>query len=322
MRSFVLMALVLGCGESETGAPANDLSMMMMTNADLSASVDLSTFIDRGPTDLMTDFEPSGLFWDAPTQTLYISTSANQIIKWSDSGGFELVATVPFAFAAIGNNLSQLVRLSDGRIIVNVIGLNLNSSGMPTPVNGNILILDTSGHFSAVPKLNQKRQRQGLTVAADGTIYSGWFLGTGTGAPQGGVSKVDLSNGETDVWLGLQKVYGIAVDDTNLYAADQKQGMIFKLPLSSMDVDGGASSSLATVPAPDLMVLGGDLFTGGTQLSRVKLDGTVSTFYTPTRSTIRGVAFDSDHQRLFAAEPDAKFQDAGVMALLHILPVD
>jgi hypothetical protein len=309
MRAILCLAVVMGCGEDLPPA-ADDLSMMM--NADLSASVDLSTFIDRGPTDLMLEFEPAGLFWDSPTQTLYLSTGSNQIVKWTDAGGFELVATIPFAFAPQGNNLSQLVRLADGRIVVNVIGLNGASA-----VNGNILILSTGGAISAVPGLDQKRQRQGLALAPDGTIYSSWFQGT-----VGGVSRVDLTAGETSVWLGLSKPYGVVVDSTTIFAADQKQNGIFKLPLASMDVDGGGSSKLADVTTPDLMALGaGDLFVGGPQLSRVKPDGTVSAFFTPTRA-IRGVAYDADHQRLFAAEPDAKFPDAGVMALLHILPVD
>ena len=67
---------------------------------------------------------------------------------------------------------------------------------------------------------------------------------------------------------------------------------------------------------------GGALFAGGPQVSRIKPDGTVLTFTTEMRN-VRGVAYDADHQRLFAAEPDAKFPDAGPMALHpRFYPVD
>jgi hypothetical protein len=210
MRKILcLTILLIGC-DDDSAPMNNDLSMM--ANADLSASVDLSMMIDRGPTDLMLDFEPEGLFWDGTT--LYISTGANQIIKWTDSGGFEKFVTVPFAYAALGNNLSSLVKLGDGRLLVDVIGLNLNSMNNPVPVNGNILIIAADGSITTVPGLDQTRQRQGLTVASDGTIYSSWFKGTGMMMPQGGISKVNLTSGESDVWLGLQKPYGVAVAET------------------------------------------------------------------------------------------------------------
>jgi hypothetical protein len=142
--------------------------------------------------------------------------------------------------------------------------------------------------------------------------------------PQGGISKVNLTSGESDVWLGLQKPYGVAVSATAIFAADQKQGAIFTIPLSNMDVDGGSATKLADLTAPDLMTIGagGDLFVAGaTQVSRVTSAGAVSAFAMESRAT-RGVAYDSDHRRLFVSEPDAKFPDAGVMAILHILPVD
>ena len=106
-RFLCLAVLVMGACDDDSAAPKNDLSMAMMSNADLSANVDLSmvTRADRGPTDLRVDFEPVGLTWDSASQALYLSTGSNQIIKWTDSDGFALVATVPFAFAALGNNL-------------------------------------------------------------------------------------------------------------------------------------------------------------------------------------------------------------------------
>jgi hypothetical protein len=322
MRKLLCLTIVLFAAcDDDTGALAPDLSMTM--NADLSANIDLSVFVDRGPTSLAVDFEPEGLFWDG--STLYISTGSNQIITWTDSGGFQKLVTVPFAYAALGNNLSSLVKLSDGRILVDVIGLNLSSTNQLVAVNGNILIIDTNLAISTVPGLDQTRQRQGLTVAGDGTIYSSWYKGTGAMMPQGGVSKVSLASGETDLWHGLQKPYGIAVTSTAIFAADQKQNAIFSLPLASTDVDGGASSKLADVMGPDLMTLGpmDDLFVAGaTQVSRVTTSaGTVSAFAMENRAT-RGVAYDADHRRLFVSEPDPKFPDAGVTAVLHILPVD
>jgi hypothetical protein len=316
-RVLCLLVLVLGACDDDSASPKSDLSMIS-ANADLSASVDLSmtAHVDRGPTDVTLDFEPVGLYWDSPSQALYVSTGSNQILKWTDDDGFSVLVTVPFAFAAQGNNLSQLVRLADGRIAVDVIGVNGTAA-----VNGNILLITAGGAISAVPNLIQTRQRQGLALASDGTIYSTWFQGTATLV--GGVSKVDLTTGETDVWLGLQKPYGIVAGASSVFVADQKQGAIFDLPFTNMDVDGGAAMKLATVTTPDLMTLGpgGDLFVAGPSVSRVKPDGTVSSFALETRST-RGVAYDGDHQRLFVAEPDAKFPDAGPMALLHILPVD
>jgi hypothetical protein len=112
---------------------------------------------------------------------------------------------------ACPNNLGQLVRLADGRIVVDVIGLNGTNA-----VNGNIFIYD--GQFPAVPNLNQKRQRQGLALTRQARRH-------GERAPDAGPLHPRC---------GLRR----------------------------------------------------------------------------------------RHQRLFAAEPDAKFPDAGVVALLHILPVN
>jgi hypothetical protein len=70
-----------------------------------------------------------------------------------------------------------------------------------------------------------------------------------------------------------------------------------------------------------MALAGGDLFVGGPQLSFCQPDGTAGPYVAPPRSA-RGVAYDGDHQRLFFAEPDSRFPDAGVMAVLQILPVN
>lgn len=311
--TVVLTIFAVGGCDDDSAMTMPDLAM---NPADMSATVDLATGINRGPTDLHINFEPNGLWWDGAGKTLYLSTSSGQIIKWTDDGGFSPFATVPFGFAPNSGDLGQLIKLSDGSFLVAVFGFG---------TTGGVVRISSTGVSTQIAGLNQTRRRIGLSVGSDGSVYDCWFIGNSTGSPKGGCSKLDLGGaGETDVLVGLKTPVGVLAGSTDLFVSDQKGNTIYRMPLANMDSDGGTTVVLASVTNPDLMTFGpgNDLFTGGDGISRVKSDGTVTQF-APEMRHIKGVAYDSDNKRLFAAEPDAPFNaDAGSMAILHILPVD
>ncbi len=316
MRLLICIALGLTAIGCDDDGPAPQRDLATNNNPDQAVPGDLSLPVDRGPTDVRLSFEPSALYWDAPSQTLYISTASNQIVRWTDGAGLELFATVPFGLAPHTGDLGGLVRLSDGRIVAAVAGAG---------VNGGVVVVSADGTtVTAVPGLQQARQRVGLTLAQDGTLYDDWFTGSGTMNPKGGVSKLDLSTGELDVLLGLKKPFGLVVNSAALFIADQPQNEIVQMPLSNMNVDGGTTTVLASLTTPDFLALGpgSDLFASGPEVYRVASDGTVSQF-APEMRKVTGLAYDGDHTRLFVGDPDAKFNaDAGISAVLHILPVD
>jgi hypothetical protein len=311
MRALILMILAAAACDDDSAPRGFD--MTAAANSDLSATPDLAPVVERGPFDVKLSFEPSGLWWDAPSQALYIASTANQISRWTDADGLTLYATVPFALAPQTGDLGQLVRLSDGRLVVTVRGAG---------INGNVVIVASDGTSTAVPGLNQKRQRVGLTLAEDGTLYDGWFSGTTT--VTGGLSKLDLTSGESDVLLGLSQPAGVLVSPTTLFAADAKANALIAMPLSNMDVDGGTTTKLATITAPNFLSAGPgtDLFLTEAGVDRVTVSGTVTTFATETRRP-SGVAYDAEHGRLFVGDPDTKFDaDAGLTAAIHVMPVD
>ena len=313
MRALIFLILAAAACDDDSAPPAFD--MTAAANGDLSATPDLAPVVERGPFDVKLSFEPSGLWWDAPSQALYLASTTNQISRWTDADGLSLFTTVPFALAPQTGDLGQLVRLADGRLVVTVRGFG---------VNGNVVIIATDGTATAVPGLNQKRQRVGLTLAQDGTLYDGWFVGTGTMTPAGGLSKLDLSSGETDVLLGLSQPFGVLVSPTTLFAADQKQSALVAMPLSNLDVDGGTTVKLASVTAPNYLCAGPgtDLFLTEAGVDRVTASGIITSFASEPRRP-SGVAYDADHGRLFVGDPDAKFDaDAGTTAAIHVLPVD
>jgi hypothetical protein len=316
MRILTVVLTIFAVGGCD-----DDNGMMMMPDlsmnpADMSATVDLATGINRGPTDIHINFEPNGLWWDAPGKTLWISTSSGQIIKWTDDGGLSPFATVPFGFAPNSGDLGQLVKLSDGSILVAVFGFG---------TTGGVVKVSPAGVSSQIANLNMTRRRIGLTVGSDGSTYDCWFIGMSTGTPKGGCSKLDLNGGgETDVLVGLKTPIGILAGSTDLFISDQKGGTLYRMPLANMDSDGGTTAVLAALTNPDLLTFGpgNDIFSGGDGINRIKSDGTVTQF-APEMRHIKGVAYDPDNKRLFAGEPDAPFNaDAGSTAILHILPVD
>jgi hypothetical protein len=311
---LLLAVAAAGCGDNkmiEVVMP--DLSVVQ-PNPDLAASYDMTMSVMRGPTALPLPFEPSGLFWDAPTQTLYLTSSASQIIKWTDGGTLSVVADLqPFAPAT--GSLGQVVRLTDGSLIVPVFG------GGTT---GGVLQAKSDGTVVQILNLDAKRRRIGVAVASDGTLYDDWFVGTSMMVTGAGVSKLALDgSGETDlVTTGLLKPVGLVVSGGQLIVSDQKVNAILQTPVAT---PGTLTALAPAIAAPDLMTVGpnGDLFAGGPGVVyRVKNDGTVTNFVSNLMPT-RGQAYDADHKRLFFAEPDAKYDaDAGTGALLHIVPVD
>ena len=310
--------LLTGC-DDDTAPPAMDLAS---SAADLSVAVgpDLSVkAVQRGPLSVPLTFEPAGLFWDDGTKSLYISTSSSQIVRWSDDGEVKPVANLANLAVPATGTLGQLVKLADGTILVTSFG---TSSTGAQGVNGNVIAITPDGTAAPVPGLDHKRRRIGLAVAADGTIYDGYFTADMMMNHVGAVAKLSLTTGETDVVTGLKKPVGLVVIGSELFIADQDQGVVLK---TSATAPTTPSQFALNAPDVDELAAGaaGQLFAGTrtTKVYRIAADGTVSDFATDFRAT-RGVAYDATNKRLFVSEPDGSDKDAGVMPVLRILPVD
>jgi sugar lactone lactonase YvrE len=311
-RVLILIALVsLPACDTENMPMSPDLTSS--PSMDMSASLpDLTMLVDRGPTDLTLVSQPNGLWWDSPSQALYIATKQNQVLKWTEGGNLTTVASVPFGLSPQQGNLGQLLRTSDGTIFVTVFGFG---------VNGGVVQIKSDGTITKVAGLDQTRRRIGLSIDTNGVLYDGWFVKTTT-TQTGGVSKLALDgSGETDLITGLQKPVGVLAASGNLYVTDQKQNALLSAPLSSPST----TSTLASPMAPDLLTAGpnGDLFSGGPDVVyRYTSTGSTSNFATEMQAT-QGVAYDADHKRLFVAEPGEAIPDGGLTgSVLHILPVD
>lgn len=266
--------------------------------------------------DVPLTFQAEGLWWDSATQALYIANDAQQIVRWNEPGpSFSVVALLP-EIAASAGGLGQLTKNKDGSWLVTRFGFGLA---------GAVLQVAAGGAATSVPGLDVKRRRIGLTVAADGTIYDGWFVVVPPSKTptMGTVSRLALDgSGESDVVTGIGKPVGVLAFGDSLYVSDQLNGVILKTPLAAP----GATTAFATVAGADELAAGpnGTIFAAsstGTVWS-VGSDGTAKSVHDGYKP-LHGVAYDGDHKRLFVAEPDAGNADGGAgMPMLHVLPIE
>jgi sugar lactone lactonase YvrE len=264
----------------------------------------------RGPTSLPVDGDPNGLTWDAGTGTLYVADQAgNQILRWTDAGGFQ--AAVPLPAAPAGQTeLGGLALLLDGRLVTPRFGFG---------TSGNLLFTTPDGPATSATGLDATRRRLGVTAAADGTLLDGYFVKQGSGRV-GSVAVVTLDGlaaVESDVIPGLGKPVGVATIGKDVYASDQDRGQIVHVLLPS----GTPDVYVQSIDGPDLLTAGpdGSLFCGSTTgvVYRILAGGQVTTFQGGFQST-RGVAYDAANRRLFVGE----HLTTGTTHAVHILPVD
>lgn len=299
MASFCLVACSSTQSASDSGAPADG-----GTSAE-------GGVVDRGPRTLPFEGDPNGLYWDDQNQTLYVADdNGNRILRWTDAAGFSLVADLPAA-SPQGAGLGQVVRTSDGTLVVTRFG-----GGSA----GDVVFVPPGGEPKVVPGLDRERRRIGLTVASDGQLFDTWFLRLSTGARAGSIGQLSLSGTEPEVLAGLKKPIGVLAVGTDLFVSDQELGQVLKAPRANPK----AFTVLATVDSPDLIAAGpdGSLFTGsaGGNLYRIASTGAASVFKSGFQQ-VRGVAYDPGHRRVFVADHDAD-ESNGVSHVLHVLPVD
>jgi hypothetical protein len=303
------LAAVAGC-DDDTATPNFDLA------GNPAGDMSVPNMAVRRTADVMVTFQPEGLYWDSPTQTLYIATDAQQIVRWNEQNDtFSVVANLPQIDPKFGG-LGALTKAKDGSWLTTRFGFG--SAGA-------VLQVKPDGTVITVGGLDPKRRRIGLAVASDGTVFDGWFttMGTGGGPMNGTVSKVALDgSGETDVVTGLGKPVGLLVLGDQLYISDQKNNAIVKTPVATP----GTTTPFASVNGTDELAAGPNssilaASSVGT-IWQVSSTGTVTSLkdgYKP----LRGIAYDGDHKRIIVAEPDAGNADGGAgMPMLHVIPLD
>ena len=253
------------------------------------------------------DGDASGLSWDATSQALLIADAANsRILKWTEAGGVVTFVVLPPELE--GGKLGQIVRSAEGDLLVARFG-----EGSA----GGVVRIGPGGEANVVPELVADRGRIGLAVTPDGRLLGTWFTRDEDHEAAGGVSELDVDGGETDLVTGLKKPVGVLVVGDTLFVSDQEQGQILQAPLA----DPAKLSPFASVEQPDLLAAGpdGSLFTGSRKggVQRIERSGAV-TAVLPGAQQVRGVAYDPDKRRLFAAEHDANEAD-GVQHALCIM---
>ena len=265
--------------------------------------------VDRGPTTIALDADPNGLWWDADEAALYIADdNGNRALRWSDAGGLSLAATFPEA-PADGPGLGQLVRLADGALVVTRFGYG---------TAGDVVFVGADGVSGVVPGLDPERRRIGLTLTDEGTLFDGWYK-SADGTRVGGVSALDLTRGETDLWSDLGKPVGVLAHEGRLWVADQDKLQLLTAPLDDLS----DLSLLAELDSADLLCAGpmGGVFMGGKDgaVRLISAEGVVEVYASGFQEA-RGVAYDAQNGRLFVADHDGEEAD-GLTHRLQIVPV-
>ena len=245
----------------------------------------------------------SGAWWDATTTSLYV-TQDGAIVRWSNDQ-FSPVVDIPGA-----KGLGAIVKLTDGRLVVTAFGFG-NEGGIYIVANGTV---------TRVPGLDSKRRRTGLALAPDGDLYVSYFLEDHGAKGTGGIARVDLATGETDVVTsGLVKPVGLAATRLALFATDQEASSL----LSYARVDPASSRTVVThdLAQPDLMTMlpNGDLAIA----SKTGVVYVVTPAGSPREiahglGPLRGVAYDPAGKRLFVVEHGG----SGGPSRLHALAVE
>ncbi len=247
--------------------------------------------------------DANGLYWDRTEHALYLTDATHDhLVRWTDGGGFAEVATLPHAAKS---ELGGLVKLADGRFAITSFGFGSD---------GGVLVVGTDHQVTSVADLDRTRRRIGIAAAPDGTLYDAYFV-VADGKHHGGIAKLDLAHGETDVPASpLAKAVGVAATGDALYVSDQEQGAIYA-------VRAGATTPVATgLASADLLTVlpGGALVTGGKAGAVTELapDGKVTTLASGFEQ-VRGTAYDPDGKRLFFIE----HSKATSNHKLHVLPL-
>jgi sugar lactone lactonase YvrE len=239
---------------------------------------------------LAIDGDPNGLFWEDATATLWIADDGNnRVLTFRDGEGITKYADLPAA-PANGPGLGQLVRLKDGSIVVTRFGFG---------TTGDVVLVNPDRTSAKIPGLDPAKRRIGLTVTADGKLFDGYFLKTGSGQI-GSVAELSLNGTEKDVVSGLQKTIGVLAVGDELYVSDQTQGKLFATPITSP----GTLTTVGDLPSADLLCSGPDgaIFSGGSDGSVRAVDASGATKVVVTGlAQARGVAFDAKHRRIFVA---------------------
>lgn len=314
----VVMWAAVGCGSSDSQTTTtSDTTQQSTSDATQQTSSDggdtadtTSLQVDRGPTSLLIDGDPNGLWWDATQGVLYIADdNGNRLLRWTDAG-FQDAILLPNATGDDGPGLGQVVQTADGTLAVTRFGFG---------TRGDVVTVSPDGQGAVVPNLDPMRRRIGMTVAADGSVYVGWFTGSRTDRI-GGVSRIDLkAGGEVDLdATGLLKVVGVLAGDGVLYVSDQDESRLY-----SVSTNGGSPQLIGSPPSADLLTHGPDntLFTGGKagEVYQISLAGDVTTVQGGFQE-VRGLAYDAANQRLFVVDHDTDESD-GFSHRLHILPI-
>lgn len=279
--------------------------------------------VDRGPTTIVIDAKLNGLYWDAQQARLYLTDDdANAIRAWDGDEAFPVAAELPPLGDEQRTTLGQLTRGADGVLYTTRFGFSEYGAIVAAPDAGDAYNLEG-------PEV--ERRRIGITPGPGGTLITGWFRGGGAETPSGAISEVQLDGdqaSERELVTGLSKPTGVVVVGDHLYVADQSESVVLRYSLTAarvqaaMAADGEVVAQFAADEGPDLMTADEDgvlyLGTGAGKLYAIDPDGAVDTLATGWPG-IRGVAWDGDARRLFAAvAPDAGEEQASI----RIVPVD
>jgi hypothetical protein len=279
--------------------------------------------VDRQPAQEALAGSANGIWWSDPTQVAIITDdTGNRLQSRANDGRVLPLATLPPVTTPRGPGLGQVVRDADGRYLVPRFGFG---------GAGGVAYVDPRGSIDVVKGLAPERRRIGLWPVRTNTYVVSWFIqqeGRGDASRQGGVSLLTidpkttpLTGVERDLVTGLDKPVGVAVRGNVLYVGDQSTRKIYTGDLAQLTSTPGRADALKLLATADndQFTLGanGDLFTGGHDgaIRRISAAGAVSVFAQGFQS-IRGVAFDAGHRRLFAVEY------ARGTSTLHVLPVD
>nr|HEX4317060.1 hypothetical protein [Kofleriaceae bacterium] len=316
-----LSLVALGCGGDNNNNKADAAKGLDAKPIDGAGGQDGSGSGSSAPVNVSMNLTggANGLWWDAATNTLFLTDSeADTLVKYTDAGGLAVVATLPPD--ANGISLGNVLEDGDGNVLTPDFGFG--SSGTIFEVAAG------AGSGTALTGLDPLRRRIGLAVDPNGQLYSSYFEG-GKNSAIGGVAKLTIGGGSaTEVELagsnnaaGFKKIVGVAATADHVYVSDQSGSAVFAVDPTTGDVTTLASG-LATA---DLLFMmpNGDLLTGGSAaITRITQAGVVSTVDFGSAgsgfSDIRGIAYDPANKRIFFVDHSSV---AGTPDVLHILPL-
>jgi len=229
LAAFAALTLLAACGDggmSETGSTGGGGGA--------------APAVDRGPTSIALDADPNGLFWDEAEATLYIADdNGNRILKWTDAGGVALAAELPAA-PPDGPGLGQVIKTSDGTLVVTRFGFG---------TSGAVVFVKKDGTSGVVPGLDTTRRRLGLSVAEDGKIDDAFFVSL-NGVKLGSIAELDLAGSEVEIVTGIKKPVGVLALGGKLVFSEQDSDTVSEAsiaaptPITVIAPARGARSSL------------------------------------------------------------------------------